>query len=121
MLPGDIPPERAFGLLADETRLAIIQALWAATELDADGTVGQEASAVRFSDLFAALGIDDTGNFNYHLEKLRGHFVATTDGGYVLTGDGVEVARHALAEASRDASGGPPAPASGPNVAVPSQ
>jgi len=116
MLPRDIPPERAFGLLADKTRLAILRALWAATDLGADGAVRQEASAVRFSELFAAVAIDDTGNFNYHLEKLRGHFVAATDSGYVLTEEGVGIARHALAEAPALS-----APAPVQDVAFPSQ
>jgi DNA-binding transcriptional ArsR family regulator len=83
----DLPPEDAFALLANETRLEVLRVLRVATERG-DGTAGA-LTAVEFSDLFAAVGIDDTGNFSYHLEKLEGHFVKATEEGYVLTEEGV--------------------------------
>jgi DNA-binding transcriptional ArsR family regulator len=82
----DLPPEEAFALLANETRMEVLRVLGAAAERG-DGTARAPA-AVQFSDLFAAVGIDDTGNFSYHLEKLEGHFVEVTEGGYVLTEEG---------------------------------
>ena len=68
------PPEAVFGLLGNETRLAIIRALGEA-----------EADAVPFSDLQDAVGMRDSGQFNYHLGKLTGRFVRKTEDGYALT------------------------------------
>ncbi|MFT4948381.1 MAG: hypothetical protein ACI9CA_000501 [Natronomonas sp.] len=66
-------PEDAFAALADETRVAVLRALWAA-----DG-------AMTFSELRAAVGMADPGQFNYHLDKLTGCFVTETGDGYTLT------------------------------------
>jgi DNA-binding transcriptional ArsR family regulator len=65
----DIDVERvasAFGSLADENRIAILLALW-------------EGGPQGFADLQAAAGFDDSGHFNYHLDKLVGQFVERTD------------------------------------------
>jgi hypothetical protein len=70
----------AFGLLGNETRLDIVRALF-----DAEG----ERS---FSALREAVGVRDSGQFNYHLEKLVGSFVRKTDDGYGLTRAGSQVA-----------------------------
>jgi DNA-binding transcriptional ArsR family regulator len=67
-------PEDAFAALADETRVAILRALW-----EADG------QALSFSDLRDAVGMRDSGQFNYHLDKLTGRFVTETGEGYALT------------------------------------
>jgi hypothetical protein len=67
-------PEDAFAALADETRVAILRALW-----EADG------QALAFSDLREAVGMRDSGQFNYHLDKLTGRFVTETGEGYALT------------------------------------
>lgn len=75
------PPERAFWLLSDETRLAILRTL-----AEADGPVA-------FSDLRARIGNPNSGGFNYHLDALQDHFVATSGAGYTLTGAGREVVR----------------------------
>ncbi|AUX08844.1 HTH domain protein [Halalkaliarchaeum desulfuricum] len=73
-------PEEAFTALADDNRIAILRALW-----EADG---HEAS---FSQLRDAVGMRDSGQFNYHLDKLVGTFVAKTETGYELTEAGTWV------------------------------
>jgi DNA-binding transcriptional ArsR family regulator len=44
-----------------------------------------------FSELCERVGHGDSGNFSYHLDRLRGRFVEETDGGYVLTLAGLRV------------------------------
>ena len=68
-----LDPEEAFAVLADDTRIKIIQALWEADE--------QRAS---FSELRNAVGMRDSGKFNYHLGKLTDRFVRKTNDGYEL-------------------------------------
>jgi DNA-binding transcriptional ArsR family regulator len=75
----------AFGAVANETRLAILRALW---ETDDPRS---------FSDLRSAVGVRDSGRFNYHLGELVGRFVREAagtedhDGGYKLTYAGRQV------------------------------
>lgn len=92
---GDDPfrrsPEAAFSLLGNETRIEILHALWAAYDPHED------ANAASFSDLYEHSRIEDTGNFNYHLDQLLGHFVTETDEGYQLTEPGFRVARAIVA------------------------
>ncbi|MFC3960132.1 winged helix-turn-helix domain-containing protein [Halovivax cerinus] len=64
-----LDPAEAFALVGNETRLAILQALWAADE-----------RPVSFSDLRRAVGMRDSAQFNYHLQQLEGHFVTKVDG-----------------------------------------
>jgi len=68
-----LDPADAFAALADGTRVAILRALWEADDQTAT-----------FSQLREAVGVDDSGQFNYHLDKLAGHFLRTTDDGYEL-------------------------------------
>lgn len=86
-----LAPEDAFNLLGAETRIGILQALWEAYDPYADN------NSVPFSDLYDGVEIDDTGNFNYHLGKLTGHFVRQTDDGYELTGPGFRIVRAVIA------------------------
>jgi len=71
-------PEAVFGLLSDETR-DILRALWNGDD------------ELAFSALYDAVDVDDSGRFNYHLDKLVGQFVAKTDDGYEFTAAGVRV------------------------------
>jgi hypothetical protein len=82
----------AFALLADETRLAILLALW--EEYDP-----HEDDDVSFTRLFERTGYEDRGNFSYHLEKLKGTFVEqyTERGGYELTTTGLKLVRAVVA------------------------
>jgi len=73
-------PEEVFAALADDTRIAVIRALW-----DADDTT------LTFSELREAVGMRDSGQFNYHLGKLVGQFVRGTDDGYKLTQAGIQI------------------------------
>jgi len=50
-----------------------------------------EDKELSFSALHDAVDIDDSGQFNYHLDKLRGHLVAATDDGYRLSPRGQAV------------------------------
>ena len=78
-------PEDAFTALADESRVAILQALWdPAPDWSPRG-------GTSFSALREAVGMRDSGQFNYHLDKLRGRFVRKTDDGYTLTLAGRQV------------------------------
>jgi hypothetical protein len=61
--------EAAFSLVANETRMEILRELW-----EADG-------ALSFSTLRERVGLRDSGQFNYHLNKLVGTFVRKEDGG----------------------------------------
>ena len=71
---------QAFSLLGDETRVAILEALAASS--DAPKT---------FAQLREAVGVEDSGRFNYHLGKLVGRFVEKTEDGYQLTFAGSRV------------------------------
>ena len=64
-------------LLGDETCLGIIDALYR------EQRVG--STPIAFSALCDRTGIEDTGQFNYHLTRLRGPFVAKGPEGYSLT------------------------------------
>lgn len=68
----------AFSILGNETRLSILLALWDAYEPHA------KDNAVSFTELRGRLGIRQGGQFNYHLDKLVGHFIRKTDQGYEL-------------------------------------
>lgn len=86
-----VPPDEAFALLGDETRIDILQALWETHEpYEAD-------SGIAYSDLYELVDIDDTGNFTYHLEKLIGHFIRQTDTGYELTKAGFAIVQTVIA------------------------
>jgi DNA-binding transcriptional ArsR family regulator len=81
----------AFGLLSNETRLAILLALWEAYDPVAGTTT------MSFSDLRERVGMRDSGQFNYHLEQLIGRFVASVDGGYELRNSGHKLIRTVIA------------------------
>jgi DNA-binding transcriptional ArsR family regulator len=75
-------PAEALSVIANETRLDILEALWRA-----------EDRPVRFSDLFDEIEMRDSAQFNYHLKQLTGQFVAKTDDGYDLRFAGGQVIR----------------------------
>lgn len=62
----------AFKILGNETRLAILLAFW--EEVDPDQPP-VEQSALSFSELRDRVGVADSGQFNYHLDKLTGVFL----------------------------------------------
>lgn len=83
-------PEEAFGVLGDDTRLRILQSL------------GRAEGALAFSDLFSRIDYDDSSNFDYHLQKLVGHFVEKTDDEYTLAQPGQRIVEAVLSGAVTD-------------------
>jgi len=77
--------DEAFEMLSNGTRLSILNCLF---EFDEPTT---------FSTLREAVGMADSGQFNYHLDKLLGTFVRVTEEGYVLTTAGTRVIGAVLA------------------------
>ncbi len=85
-----LAPDEAFAVLGDEIRMGILRALG-----DADG-------ALSFSTLYDRVDVDDSSQFNYHLDRMVGHFVARTEGGYRLEGAGRRVVEAVLSGAVTD-------------------
>lgn len=71
---------QAFSLLGDETRVAVLGAL-----------AGRSTDPMSFAELREAVGVDDSGRFNYHLGKLVDTFVEKAEDGYKLTYAGSRV------------------------------
>jgi len=92
---GEMSPEDAFGRVANETRFDILRALWAARN------EGEEPTG--FSALRRRSGVDDSGQFNYHLDQLRPHFVRSVDEGYELTYAGRRIIGAAVSGVYSDA------------------
>lgn len=86
-----IPPDDAFQILGNETRMAILQEL------------GEADEPLPFSTLYDHVQYDTTANFSYHLEKLEGHFIRQTEDGYVLQQAGKRVVKAVLSGAVTDA------------------
>jgi DNA-binding transcriptional ArsR family regulator len=81
---GDVPAvDELLALLGNETRMAIMRALWA--EFEFADYVTERRTGHSFSELLEATGVTDSGNFNYHLGELSGVLVADREDGYVLT------------------------------------
>jgi hypothetical protein len=78
----DGDPAEAFGVVASETRLDILEALWRAEE-----------RPVPFSELHDDVPLRDSAQFNYHLQQLTDRFVTKTDDGYDLRHAGAQVVR----------------------------
>jgi hypothetical protein len=62
----------ALSVLGNETRIRILR------------TLADAAGPLTFTELREAVGIRDTGKFNYHLTKLCEYFVTETQDGYEL-------------------------------------
>jgi hypothetical protein len=80
-----LAPHEAFERLANPDRFAVLAALARA-----------DAETLSFSTLYERSPFDDTGQFNYHLDKLVGPFVRKTDAGYELRHAAVLVYRLAV-------------------------
>lgn len=81
----------AFKLLGNETRLAILLALWDAYEPHTDD------NAVPFTTLRNRVGLKQGAQFNYHLGKLVGRFVVKTEAGYELSRPGRKLVQSIIA------------------------
>lgn len=77
--------ESALALLSNETRFDILRAL-ASQQFEAPGAPGMS-----FSDLFAETSTDDSGNFNYHLNRLLDQLVVKQGECYRLTHGGIQL------------------------------
>lgn len=78
-------------LLGDQRRVAIV------AELAAAGAVPGSATTLRFSRLRDRVGVEDSGQFNYHLGKLCGRLVERTEEGYRLTPAGAALGERLVA------------------------
>ena len=85
----------AFQLLSDETRIAILQALWEADD-------PTDETPIRFADLRKRVGVDDPGRLNYHLNKLANNFIRRTEDGYELMDSGKRIVRMLLSGTAID-------------------
>lgn len=89
--PARLSPDEAFGLLSDGTRVDILLALWDTFES------GRGGNDVPYAELMDRVGMRDSGNFSYHLQKLIGPFVRKTEHGYELKQTGINVVRGVVA------------------------
>jgi len=76
----------AFDIVRSPARVDILLAL------AEQASANPDAPALSFSALHDRVDIGDSGQFNYHLDKLRDHLVHSTDDGYRLSPRGHEVA-----------------------------
>ena len=83
--------EKLFRLLGNETRMGIVQALW--DEFDFNAYVIESREGTPFATLRERTGVEDSGNFNYHLGQLSGVLVEDLEDGYVLTPLGYNLMR----------------------------
>jgi hypothetical protein len=67
-----LPPDEGFEVLGNETRMEILRAL------------GEAGGPLQFSELRERVGVRDSGQFNYHLERVVGQFVRKGEDGYAL-------------------------------------
>lgn len=89
--PTTLPPDKAFAVVGNETRIQILQ------------TLGEADTPLSFTELRDRVGIRQGGQFNYHLEQLVTHFVRKTDDGYELRQVGRRVVEAVLSGAVTDA------------------
>lgn len=93
----------AFKTLGNETRLAILLALWDA-QAPGPSPSGPATAAVSYSELKDRIGVRDSGQFNYHLGKLVDTFVDSSDEGYELKTPGEQILHAVLAGTLTDHS-----------------
>ena len=92
----DIAPEEVFEILGNEIRMGILQALWEAYD------PLTERGALSFSELRDAVEVSDSGQFNYHLDRLRDRYVERTDEGYELRPVGLKLVQSVIAGAGQE-------------------
>lgn len=83
----------AFSVIANETRLAILLALWETYDPLA------EDNTLSFTQLRDRVGMDDSGQFNYHLSKLEERYLRSTEEGYELRQAGLYLVQAVIAGA----------------------
>lgn len=85
-----VSPDEAYSVLGNETRIEILQ------------TLGEADDPLYFTELRERVGLGQGGQFNYHLDKVVGHFVEKTDDGYALAPPGERVVEAILSGAVTD-------------------
>lgn len=88
-------PSEVFEILGNETRMNILRGLWEAYD-----PFGKK-QGLSFSELYETVDIKDSGQFNYHLDKLRGVYVEQTEETYRLTPVGLKLVQSVIAGAGR--------------------
>ncbi|PGF16608.1 transcriptional regulator [Natrinema sp. CBA1119] len=84
-----------FGLLSDETRIAVLRKI-AVAQSERGHTAGP--AELSFSAIYDRVAIDNTAKLSYHLGELEGLFLRKTDDGYSLTHAGERIVRLLLSE-----------------------
>lgn len=79
--------EATFSLVANDIRLDILRTLW---EIYTDDSA-PEPEPIPFSTLKERVGVRDSGQFHYHLDKLVPQFVSHHEEGYTLTYAGAQI------------------------------
>ncbi|WP_267643139.1 winged helix-turn-helix domain-containing protein [Haloarchaeobius amylolyticus] len=82
-----VTPDEAFAMIGHETRVQILEVL---------ATTHRADRPVQFSEIRRQLGDIDSAHFNYHLDKLVGHFLEQTEAGYDFRRPGRRVAQAIL-------------------------
>lgn len=100
------PANEAFALLGHEIRLGILEAFFDRHEPipPESFAAARERRTQSYSDLMDAVGMRDSGKFNYHLEQLLGVYVEKVEGGYVPTASAVAIHRAVVANRPTDPS-----------------
>lgn len=80
----------AFALLGHEIRLDILLALF-------EDWMAAYTEPKSYAELMDAVGLEDSGKFNYHLGKLRGVYIRQVEDGYVPTASATALYRAVLA------------------------
>ncbi|WP_266081977.1 DUF7351 domain-containing protein [Haladaptatus caseinilyticus] len=83
-------PRAAFSVLSHEVRLDILLSLFEKWE-------GEWTEPRGYAELMQTVGIEDSGQFNYHLNELRGSYIRRVDDGYVPTAAATALYRAVLA------------------------
>lgn len=88
---GSAVSDEAFALLSHEIRLDILRAFFETyAPIDPDSrSEARDQRALSYAELMAATDMEDSGKFNYHLEKLRGTYVSKVENGYVPTASAI--------------------------------
>lgn len=88
---GRSAPEEVFALLGHEIRLDILRAFFEKYEpVDPESrSEVRDRRTLSYAELMAAIEMEDSGKFNYHLEKLRGAYVEKVEAGYMPTASAI--------------------------------
>jgi hypothetical protein len=92
--------DEALSILGEETRARIVVELGDAWNADPPGP-----THLSFSELMERVGAQDSGRFNYHLDKLVGTFVTKSEEGYAVRQPGKVVHRAIVAGTFTDRDG----------------